>query len=142
MALQLQVLETSIDRLNVELLSVGPEQRLRAARDQALILLGFWRAFRGDELRRLQAEQVRIDEGEGMQLFQPSSKIDRDNRGRNLTMPALKRLFPVQATQQWLAFSGTTQGPLFRGIDRWGHDGEQPLHPNSVSRNAFGSKYW
>lgn len=139
MALQLQVLETSIDRLTDELLSGEPEQRLRAARDQALILLGFWRAFRGDELCRLQAEHVRIDEGEGMQLFLPTSKTDRDNRGRNLTMPALKRLCPVQATQQWIALSGITQGPLFRGIDRWGHLGEQPLHPNSVSRLLRGA---
>ncbi|WAB99748.1 tyrosine-type recombinase/integrase [Pseudomonas putida] len=139
LALQLQVLETSIDRLTDELMSGEPEQRLRAARDQALILLGFWRAFRGDELCRLQAEHVRIDEGEGLQLFLPTSKTDRDNRGRNLTMPALKRLCPVQATQQWLALSGITQGPLFRGIDRWGHLGEQPLHPNSVSRLLRGA---
>lgn len=133
-ALQLKVLEASIEGLSADVHSALPALRLRAARDQALILLGFWRAFRGDELCRLQAEHVRIEAGEGMQLFLPSSKTDRDNRGRNLTMPALKRLCPVQATEQWLLLSGIEQGPLFRGIDRWGHLNEQPLNANSVSR--------
>lgn len=133
-ALQLQVLEASIEGLKGDLHSGQPAQRLRAARDQALILLGFWRAFRGDELCRLQAEHIRIEAGEGMQVFLPSSKGDRDNRGRNLTMPALQRLCPVQATEQWLTLSGIKQGPLFRGIDRWGHINAQPLNANSVSR--------
>ncbi|MBS7596902.1 site-specific integrase [Pseudomonas sp. RC2C2] len=133
-ALQLKVLEASIDGLSAGLHSAQPAVRFRAARDQALILLGFWRAFRGDDLCRLQAEHVRIAAGEGMQLFLPSSKGDRDNHGRNLTMPALKRLCPVRATEQWLEFSGIERGPLFRGIDRWGHLSEQPLNPNSVSR--------
>ncbi|WP_422403070.1 site-specific integrase [Pseudomonas sp. GZD-209] len=133
-ALQLYVLEAAIEGLSADLHSGQPAQRLRAARDQALILLGFWRAFRGDELCRLQAEHVRIEAGEGMQMLLPSSKTDRDNRGRNLTMPALQRLCPVQATEQWLQLSGIAQGPLFRGIDRWGHLSVQPLNANSVSR--------
>ncbi|HDS1776883.1 TPA: site-specific integrase [Pseudomonas putida] len=133
-ALQLKVLEASIEGMSADVHSALPALRLRAARDQALILLGFWRAFRGDELCRLQVEHLRIVAGEGMQLFLPSSKTDRDNRGRNLTMPALKRLCPVQATEQWLTLSGIQQGPLFRGIDRWGHLSAQPLNANSVSR--------
>lgn len=133
-ALQLKVLEASIEGLSVDLHNGPPALRLRAARDQALLLLGFWRAFRGDELCRLQAEHVRIDAGVGMRLFLPSSKTDRDNRGRTLSMPALKRLCPVQATEQWLDLSGLERGPLFRAIDRWGHLGVQPLNANSISR--------
>ncbi|WP_449432042.1 site-specific integrase [Pseudomonas putida] len=133
-ALQLKVLEASIEGLSADVHSALPALRLRAARDQALILLGFWPAFHGYELCRLQADHVRIEADEGMKLFLPSSKTDRDNRGRNLSMPALKRLCPVQATEQWLMLSGIKQGPLFRGIDRWGHLSEQPLNANSVSR--------
>lgn len=133
-ALQLQLLAASIEGLSAELHSGEPNQRLRAARDRALILLGFWRALRGDELCRLLTEHVRIEEGEGMQLFLPSSKTDRDNRGRQLSVPALKRLCPVAACAQWLQLSGIEQGPLFRGIDRWGHLSTQPLNANSVSR--------
>ncbi|MDN7144026.1 site-specific integrase [Pseudomonas sp. JQ170] len=133
-ALQLQALEDCIGGLQVQLGATEPGVGLRAARDQALILLGFWRALRGDELCRLQAEYVQIREGEGIQLFLPSSKTDRANRGRNLTMPALKRLCPVQACAQWLEVSGVDQGPLFRAIDRWGHVSEQALNANSVSR--------
>lgn len=133
-ALQLKVLEICIEGLSADLQSAHQARRLRAARDHALILLGFWRAFRSDELCRLQAEHVRIEAGEGMQLFLPSSKTDRDNRGRSLTMPALKRLCPVAACAHWLQLTGIEKGPLFRGIDRWGYLSERPLNPNSVSR--------
>lgn len=115
-ALQLKVLETSIEGLSADVHSALPALRLRAARDQALILLGFWRAFRGDELCRLQADHVRIEADEGMQLFLPSSKTDRDNRGRILTMPALKRLCPVQATEQWLTLSGIARVHCSAGL--------------------------
>lgn len=47
-------------------------------------------------------------------------------------MPALSRLCPVTTTWEWIDAAGLTGGPLFRGIDRWGHVGEEALHPNSL----------
>ena len=38
---------------------------LRHLRDRSLILLGFWRGFRGDELIRVQVEHLRLIPGEG-----------------------------------------------------------------------------
>lgn len=108
--------------------------RLRAARDRDLLLLGFWRDFRGDELWQLRDEYIRLNPDEGLELFLSSSKSDRANRGRSLTLPALKRLCPVQAYQHWLELSRLTQGQVFRGIDRWGNLGEAALNPNSLSR--------
>ncbi|MBS0576407.1 MAG: site-specific integrase [Proteobacteria bacterium] len=104
---------------------------LRHRRDRALVLLGFWRAFRGDELLRLQAEHVQIDPGKGMTCFLPQSKGDRENLGRTCKVPALTRWCPVGATTDWLAASGLTSGPLLRPINRWGQLGEGELHPNS-----------
>ncbi|AZC51728.1 cointegrate resolution protein S [Pseudomonas chlororaphis subsp. piscium] len=63
-----------------------------------------------------------------MQLFLPSSKTDRNNRGRRVSVPALKRLCSVEATQQWLELSGIKEGVLFRAIDRWGHVGKHALN--------------
>lgn len=105
---------------------------LRHRRDRSLILLGFWRGFRGDELIRVQAEHLRLVPGEGMTCFLPRSKGDRQALGTTYKVPALSRLCPVTATAEWTAVAELTQGPLFRGIDRWGHVGEAPLHPNSL----------
>lgn len=105
---------------------------LRCCRDRALILIGFWRAFRSDELCRLQVEHIQVRTGEGMQLFLPWSKGDRDNHGHTFSAPALAKLCPVQAYVDWISLAGIARGPVFRGIDRWGHLGEQGLHPNSV----------
>lgn len=105
---------------------------LRCYRDRALILIGFWRAFRSDELCRLQAEHIQVRTGEGMQLFLPWSKGDRDSHGQTFSAPALARLCPVQAYVDWISAAGIARGPVFRSIDRWGHLGDEGLHPNSV----------
>ncbi|WAG76524.1 tyrosine-type recombinase/integrase [Metapseudomonas furukawaii] len=105
---------------------------LRCWRDRALLLIGFWRAFRSDELCRLQVEHIQVRAGEGMQLFLPWSKGDRDNQGQSYQAPALARLCPVQAYSDWISLAGIARGPVFRGIDRWGHLSEQGLHPHSV----------
>lgn len=133
-ALALNELERCITQLGEELAGLAPAVRLRAARDQALILLGFWRAFRSDELSRLRIEHIRLRKAQGLELFLPSSKSDRSNRGRVVKVPALKRLCPVAAYEVWLNESGLTEGALFRSIDRWGHIEKHALHPNSLSR--------
>ncbi|WP_137973153.1 site-specific integrase [Pseudomonas sp. F(2018)] len=105
---------------------------LRCWRDRALILIGFWRAFRSDELCRLQVEHIQVRPGEGMQLFLPWSKGDRDSLGQTFSAPALARFCPVQAYVDWISLAGIARGPVFRSIDRWGHLGEEGLHSNSV----------
>jgi integrase len=109
-----------------------PAGLLRAKRDRALILLGFWRGFRSDELCRLSIEHVQAVPGAGISLYLPRSKSDRDNVGKTYQTPALLRLCPVQAYSEWLSASALVRGPVFRGIDRWGNVGEAGLHPNSV----------
>lgn len=133
-ALQLQMLEACIEGLAGQLTADQVTVRLRAARDQALLLMGFWRALRGDELCRLRVEHIQLREGLELEIFLASSKTDRDHRGRTLVLPALKRLCPVDAYQHWVAVSGIHQGPVFRAIDRWGHLAEEPVNPNSLSR--------
>lgn len=105
---------------------------LRHFRDRALVLLGFWRGFRGDELIRLEVEDLQLVPGQGMICFLPRTKGDRQNLGTTYKVPALSRWCPVQATTAWLDASGLTSGPLFRRIDAWGHISERNLHPNSL----------
>lgn len=94
---------------------------LTHCRNKALVLVGFWRAFRSDELYRMAVEQVQVSPGQGMEIVLPRSKSDRSNQGRSFKAPALSRLCPVVAYEDWIANAHLTEGPVFRGIDRWGH---------------------
>jgi integrase len=105
---------------------------LRHTRDRALVLLGFWRGFRSDELTSLCIEFIEIKPGEGMTCYLPRSKGDRQLEGRKFSCPALSRLCPVEAVGDWLALSKLKDGPLFRKIDRWGHLSGTGLLPGSV----------
>src|SRR5690606_20893817 len=99
--LQLQHLQQAVAWLEQEAddaLHAGDSTRLlRSRRDAALVLLGFWRGFRSDELCRLQVEHIQAEAGSGMTLYLPFSKGDRQNLGTTYQAPALKQLCPVQA---------------------------------------------
>ena len=105
---------------------------LRYTRDRALLLLGFWRGFRGDELARLQVQYVDAVAGKGMSCFLPQSKGDREARGRTFKAPALQEFCPVNAYLAWITLAGLTEGPVFRAVDRWGNVSDNGLHINSL----------
>lgn len=131
--LQLRELEACVQALAQEEQGEHPVVRLRACRDRLLVLLGFWRALRSDELCRLRIEFIRLEPAKGLTMFLPSSKTDRANLGRQLSVPALTHLCPVQAYEDWLACSCLREGPLLRNVDRWGRIGDG-LHSYSISR--------
>lgn len=105
---------------------------LRHARDRSLILLGFWRGFRSDELVNLRVENTEVTSGQGMACYLGRSKGDRQLQGRVYKCPALSRLCPVTAFNAWIDLAGLTVGPVFRKIDRWGHVADESLHANSL----------
>lgn len=84
------------------------------------MLLGFWRAFRFDELSRLRVEHVTIKRGHGMTLYVPRTKGDRALKRTEFKAPALPRLCPVSAHEAWVAAAELTEGPVYRSIDRGG----------------------
>ncbi|WP_116828382.1 site-specific integrase [Pseudomonas syringae] len=134
--LQLQDLEKVIAWLEIEIHEAKAQhdqpRLLRGRRDSALILLGFWRGFRSDELCRLQVQDVKTIADSGISLYLPRSKGDRDNLGRTYQTPALQRLCPVQAYIEWINCAALVRGPVFRAVDRWGNLSEEGLHANSV----------
>ena len=105
---------------------------LRHHRDQAMLLIGFWRGFRADELTRLSIENISVESGKGLTCYLPYSKGDRASSGRSYRCPALSRLCPVAAYEKWLAVSRLTAGPVFRRIDQWGHLATTGISPGSV----------
>ncbi|NVL42466.1 site-specific integrase [Pseudomonas syringae pv. actinidiae] len=134
--LQLQDLEKVIAWLQLEIQDAAAQhdqpRLLRCRRDSALILLGFWRGFRSDELCRLQVQDIKAIAHSGITLYLPRSKGDRDNLGRTYQTPALQRLCPVQAYIEWVNCAALVRGPVFRAVDRWGNLQEEGLHANSV----------
>lgn len=105
---------------------------LRHTRNRSLMLLGFWRGFRSDELVNLRLENTQLAPGEGLAFYLGRSKSDRQMQGRVYKCPALSRLCPVTAFNAWIHLSGLTEGPVFRKIDRWGHIADDGLHANSL----------
>ncbi len=105
---------------------------LRHTRNRSLMLLGFWRGFRSDELLNLRIENTEVTPGEGMACYLGRSKGDRQLQGRVFKCPALSLLCPVTAYNAWIDLAGLTEGPVFRKIDRWGHIAGENLHASSV----------
>ncbi|MBI2746996.1 MAG: site-specific integrase [Burkholderiales bacterium] len=135
-ALELAVLQQVDQWLDA---AIGNAQRsgdrpalLRHARDRSLMLLGFWRGFRSDELVNLRVENTEVTPGQGMACYLGRSKGDRQLQGRVFKCPALSRLCPVTAFNAWVDVAGLTEGPVFRKIDRWGNIADESLHADSL----------
>lgn len=134
--LQLRHLETAIEWLGTEAgkaIESGDYKKLmRCRRDAALLLIGFWRGFRSDELARLKVEHTQAESGRGITFYLPFTKGDRQHQGTTFHTPALKRLCPVNAYVDWITVAGLASGPVFRKIDRWGNLGDEGLNPSST----------
>lgn len=94
---------------------------MRGIRDRAIILCGFWGAFRRSELVALNVGDVHFTQT-GARVFIPSSKTDQEGEGmtKNLEAMADASICPVAALREWLRVSGIKSGALFRGIDKTG----------------------
>lgn len=105
---------------------------MKCRRDIALVLIGFRRGFRGDELARLQVEHTQAEAGAGITFYLPYTKGDRQHQGTTFHTPALKKLCPVQAYINWITVAGIAHGPVFRKIDRWGNLADGGINSNSL----------
>lgn len=134
--LQLRHLEKAVNWLNskaADAIESGDYRALmRYRRDAALLLIGFWRGFRSDELARLQVEDTQAEAGIGITFYLPYTKADRDHQGSTFHTPALKKLCPVEAYINWITVAGMTRGPVFRKLDRWGNLSETGFKSTSL----------
>ncbi|WP_373991726.1 site-specific integrase [Duganella sp. BuS-21] len=107
---------------------------MKAARDKALLLIGFAGAFRRSELVGLRYEDITPYDN-GVELLIRRSKTDQEGAGRTVFIPHARRnRCPVKALTNWLELANISAGPLFRPINR--HDqivGSNALTPQSVS---------
>lgn len=133
--LQLEQVTTQLEQaLQTADMQGDIKQQLQLVRDKALLLIGFWRGFRSDELCRLTVENITLFPGQGMELALPQSKGDRQNQGTSFKVPELSKLCPVSAYKDWLTRSGLTQGAVFRKVTHWGRIEAKGLHAGSISK--------
>ena len=106
---------------------------VRAARDNALLLIGFASALRRSELVGVCVEHLAFT-SEGLEIALPFSKTDQERRGRTVFIPrANGSLCPVKALAYWLSTAGIRAGHVFRSVNRYDKVGKCGLSAQSVS---------
>lgn len=131
---QRQVMALVKDDLLEIMVHVERQRPMKAARDKALLLVGFSGAFRRSELVALLYEDVTYFES-GVELLIRRSKTDQEGIGRAVFIPyARGNRCPVKALKNWLSLAGIESGPLFRRINRYDRvEGQKALTPQSVA---------
>lgn len=130
---QRQVAPLVKDDLLQMMVHVERQRPMKAARDKALLLVGFSGAFRRSELVALRYEDITCFES-GVELLIRRSKTDQEGAGRTVFVPyARGSRCPVKALTDWLSLAGIGSGPLFRAINRHDKVGDKALTPQSVA---------
>lgn len=114
---------------------------LKANRDLAMLLVGFWRGFRADTICKLRLEHIKTetmlidDENvEVLRIFIPASKGDREARGESFILPAMPELCPVTAYKNWTLAADLKKkkGVVFRKFDRYGAVTNKSIKPGTL----------
>jgi integrase len=124
----------------------GMPDDLRAARDRALLLVGFAGAFRRSEIVSVRHEDVRFTD-EGVVITIPRSKTDPEGEGHTIGIPygSHPESCPVRALEDRVRRANINCGYLFTRIGRWGGEvTEEGISDHLAGQNhqAAGSFRW
>ncbi len=109
------------------------ENTLTAARDDALLQIGFFGAMRRSELVAIHNEHLTWVE-EGIEILLTSTKTDPLHEGQYVAIPYGNGvLCSIAALEAWLKLSQIKNGPIFRRIQVGGALGAAALTPLSVN---------
>lgn len=102
-------------------------------RDIALVLTGFFGAFRRSELVTIEVQDLHW-EPEGLLIQLPRSKTDQQGGGLIRALPfGAVECCPATAIKEWIAVAEFTHGPVFRAVNRWGQVQPTALRPGAVN---------
>jgi integrase len=104
-----------------------------ALRDRALIALGMALAARRSELVALDVADLAWED-QGLRVTIRRSKTDQEGVGAVVAVPEGRRLTPLLHLRAWLAFSGLTEGPVFRPLWKGGRLRDARLSDHAVAR--------
>ncbi|WIW04179.1 site-specific integrase [Achromobacter ruhlandii] len=118
----------------LELLALIDQQKpMKAARDRAVLLIGFAGAFRRSELVAIRCEDISMI-NEGIEIMLHRSKTDQEGAGRIIFIPRAKGTrCPVAALEQWKALAGIEFGYVFRRVTRHDTISDRALTSQSVA---------
>ncbi|MBX3709493.1 MAG: tyrosine-type recombinase/integrase [Gammaproteobacteria bacterium] len=106
---------------------------LIAMRNMALLLVGFFGAFRRSELVNIKWEHITFMP-EGIEIIIPRSKTDQSGEGQVCAIPyGEDSLCPVTALKNWCEKTDIQSGFIFCAIDRHDKISSLPLSMQSVN---------
>lgn len=102
-------------------------------RDIALVLTGFFGAFRRSELVAIQISDL-VWEPEGLLIRLSRSKTDQQATGLVRALPfGAPDCCPATAMKNWIELGDTNEGPVFRPINRWDKIQSKALNPGAIN---------
>lgn len=129
----------SIEDLELIAATLASLGTLKATRDNALLQVGFFGAFRRSELVDIEVDHVAWD-AQGITITLPRSKTDQNGEGVSKAIPYSDGpCCPATALRAWLDAAGVANGPVFRSLSKWGVMGADRLNPASVNTILAGA---
>lgn len=120
----------------------GPESPagLRAARNKALLLVGYAGAFRRSELAALRAGHLDRRPA-GAVVTVPESKTDPEGEGQLVAIRKIEdsEYCPIEALGRWREVAQVQEGPLFRGVRQDGRLRPEAITGRTVSNVVQGA---
>ncbi len=102
-------------------------------RDIALVLTGFFGAFRRSELVAIQVSDL-VWEPEGLLIRLPRSKTDQQATGLMRALPFGESVCcPATSIKMWMDTADIVAGPLFRAVNRWGQVQTKQMNPGGIN---------
>lgn len=121
------------DDLLEAMVMIDRQKPIKAARDRALLLVGFASAMRRSELVAVMVEHLTYLPN-GVEIFLPHSKTDQERQGRTVFVPfANGDRCPVRALTQWLDVAEIKEGFVFRAVTRHDRIARHGLSAQSVA---------
>lgn len=115
------------------LVMVDQRRPMQAARDRALLLVGFAGAFRRSELVAIRCEDI-TEHANGLEILIRRSKTDQAGAGRTVFIPHAKGTrCPVKVLRQWLELAEIASGWVFRAVNRHDQVASAALSAQSVA---------
>jgi len=129
----------TLDSLTQIVTHLKKSHRLIDCRNNALLQLGFFGAFRRSEVVTLTWDNIHFVP-EGIEILLPRSKTDQAGEGQTCAIPyGDNALCPVSALLTWQERSQCSTGPIFRQMTRGEiikHAALKPQHLNTIIKTV------
>lgn len=114
--------------------------QLKHKRNKALLLIGFFGAFRRSELVNIRWEDI-VFSAEGIEILISKSKSDQQAHGQVCAIPyGAAELCPIAALNEWCEKAGIQSGFIFRRIQKNNRISKDPIsaqQANIIIKVAF-----